>query len=349
MKILVVKTSALGDIVHSFPAISFIKHKFPDAIIDWVVEKPFSGLVEAHPLVDRAICIDTKKWRKGLFAAGQRKEILAFWQSLRQTAYDVIFDLQANMKSGLITLLSKSQKKVGYTWDGVSEWPNLLCTNHKIFVPKGINVREDYLFLVKSFFQDPSPFVAPPVVLKLTDEERLQLQDQLALLKLIEKPLVMICPGSNWRNKQLSFESLEKFLELMQSHLQCHYLITWGSHEEKQQAAALQEIMKDSSLCNKVSLPVLQHLMTKMRLVVSMDSLPLHLAATTTVPTFGVFGPSLAARYAPQGLKNHAFQGSCPYGRQFPTRCPILRSCKTGACIRSVTGQQLFESYLAQI
>lgn len=348
MKILIVKTSALGDIVHTFPAIDFIKSKFPHAIIHWVVERPFASLVQAHPHVDHAICIDTKAWRKKIFNSSARREIAQAWRELRQENYDLIFDLQANMKSGLITSLAKGRTKVGYTLPGVSEWPNVLCTNRRIEVPKGISVREDYLYLVQSHFDSLAPFNASSVMLKLTPQEKLQLDGWLKSLKSHNKPLVMVCPGSNWKNKQLSMEALEAFLKLLQKHLNCHFAITWASDEEKKQVTKLQANLQDVTLCDKMSLPQLQHLMAEMLLVISMDSLPLHLAATTATKTFSIFGPSMAARYAPTGEQNISYQGSCPYGRTFETRCPILRTCKSGACIRSISGQQLFEYYLKQ-
>lgn len=344
-KVLIVKSSALGDIVHAFPAVGFIKEQFPDSQIDWVVEKPFAALVASHPSINSTIAIDTKIWRKGFFNSKVRNEILQSWQSIRQEHYDVIFDLQANMKSGMITALARGNAKVGYTLSGVSEWPNVFCTNQRILVPKGISVRDDYLFLVQSYFDAIKPFHTP-AVLKLTPDEQCQLTSQLIDLKAIRMPLVMVCHGSNWKNKQLPLEILSDFLVYLQNHLNCYFLFTWGSPSEKIEAVFLQKQFEHSVVLEKVNLSVLQHLMAEMKLVVAMDSLPLHLAATTSVPTFSIFGASLAARYAPTGVQNRAFQGVCPYGRKFATRCPILRSCKTGACIRSLSGKQLFEAFL---
>jgi heptosyltransferase-1 len=68
MKILLIKTSSLGDIIHAFPTLSFLRQKFPDAKIDWVVEKPFAELVKAHPFVNDVLTVDTKGWRKNLIS-----------------------------------------------------------------------------------------------------------------------------------------------------------------------------------------------------------------------------------------------------------------------------------------
>ena len=97
-KFLIVKTSSLGDIVHTYPVVSYLREKFPDAQIDWIVEKPFSKLVSAHPHIHRTIEVQTKKWRRSLFSKETLQEFRAFKHKL--STYDLILDLQGNMKSG---------------------------------------------------------------------------------------------------------------------------------------------------------------------------------------------------------------------------------------------------------
>lgn len=345
MRILIVKSSALGDIVQTFPVIDFIKMKFPEARIDWVVEKPCSALVEAHPSIDRALCVDTKAWRESFFSKKTRHEIVTFFRELRKETYDVVFDLQSNSKSGFITALARSPAKVGFSRESVSEWPNLLFTNRKISLPKEKNVRDQYLYVVQSYFKDYQKFVGTSVSLHLSQSENERLEEIMAPLEHHEKPLVMICHGSNWKNKKLPMETLVDFLQLLQAHLNCSFLFGWGTEAEKTEAAYLQSQFVDSCLLEKVSLPLLQRLMSKMELVVAMDSLPLHLAATTSTATFSIFGASAASRYAPEGAQHISVQGSCPYGRTFERRCPILRTCATGACMNAFSGRELFEHY----
>jgi heptosyltransferase-1 len=74
-----------------------------------------------------------------------------------------------------------------------------------------------------------------------------------------------------------------------------------------------------------------------------MDSATLHLCGTTSTPSFSLFGPSSASIYKPLGEHHVAFQGSCPYGRTFVKRCPILRTCKTGACMKDLTAKRIFQ------
>jgi heptosyltransferase-1 len=83
--------------------------------------------------------------------------------------------------------------------------------------------------------------------------------------------------------------------------------------------------------------------MKGMDLVISMDSLPLHLAGSLNIPTFGVFGPSSAQKYNPS--PSPAFQAACPYNEVFMKRCPKLRTCPTGACLKNLEGDRLYKTF----
>lgn len=331
MKILIVKMSSLGDIVHAFPALQYLRSKFPQAQIDWAVEKPFAELIEAHPAVNRVISADTKKWRKHLFHC--RKSLFDFIKQLREVKYDILFDLQGNTKSALLTGLAHSMVKVGFGKKTVSEWPNLLFTKKRYNPPFGRNIREDYLFLVQSYFNDEKPFIPEKVILKAPFQVDLPLCSGLK---------VMVCPGSAWPNKRVNPQALIDFLEKLQKQSSCTFFFIWGNSEEKRMAEDLKNRFQ-SHVLEKVPLPVLQNVMEKMDLVIAMDSFPLHLAGTTSSMTFSIFGASSALKYKPLGTSHEFLQGVCPYGRLFEKRCPILRTCKTGSCIRDLSGDFLYE------
>ncbi len=342
-KILIVKTSSLGDIIHAYPVVDYLHKKFPAAQIDWVVEAPYAELVQAHPAIHSAITISTKAWRKQPFKAATWKSIGAFRRQLRQNAYDVVFDLQGNVKSGLVVAQARSAHKVGFASKSVPEWPNLLFTHHRFNPKQQGNIREDYLSVVTSYFNDPLPAESGQVTLKISSPEKDKLQAILEHPVLHHRPKVLVCSGSAWRNKQLTPETLAAFLKLLQDELDCAFMFAWGSKDEYEVAQQLQKQFVDSSaVVERMSLSMLQNLMASSTLVVAMDSLPLHLAGTTLTPSFSVFGASSAEKYKPLGNRHCAFQGSCPYGRTFVKRCPILRTCPTGACIRDLQAEEIF-------
>lgn len=346
MKILIVKMSSLGDLIHAFPLLQFLKQTIPFVEIDWVVERPFAELVRAHPFVSNVLTVETKKWRAHLAAKATWQEMRDFRKELRKNTYDMVLDLQGNCKSACVTASAKSPLKIGFGYATVPEWPNLLATHKRYNPPPGANIREDYLYLAQSAFEDFTPVHEKGIQLKIGQKEQGQLNPILEKLDKVEGLKIMVCPGSNWANKQLSPETLRAFLQHLSKKRMVHFLFLWGHKAEKDVAEQLAlSFTNHSTLVDKISLPALQNLMGFVDLVVAMDSLPLHLAETTATPTYSIFGPSAAHKYKPVGEHHEAFQGGCPYGQKFIKRCDKLRTCKTGACMKTLGGQELFDHF----
>lgn len=346
MKILIVKTSSLGDIIHAFPVLNFLHQEFPGVKVDWVVEKSFADIVRAHPLIDKVIEMDTKGWRKKICHPKTWQSIFQFRKDLKKDNYDVIFDLQGNTKSALPTFLAKSQNKVGFGLKTIHEWPNVLFTHHRFNPPLHLNVRDENLYLAQYFFERYAPVKNEKIILKLNAEQQ-KLQDEFwSKVKDFQGEKLLVCPGSAWKNKQLSYESLREFLTKVRENLNPLIFLAWGTAEEKELAKKLQEIIPERTIVlDKFPLPVLQSLMCKMDYVFAMDSLPLHLAGISGTSTFSVFGASAAQKYKPLGVFHHSMQKDCPYGKTFERRCPALRSCATGLCIRGLTGEEVYKEF----
>lgn len=102
MRILLVKTSSLGDVIHNLPVASDLARRFPGAVIDWLVEEAFADIPRLHPAVRRVIPVALRRWRKNLGAAGTWREIAAFRRQLRTQPYDLVLDTQALLKSALL-------------------------------------------------------------------------------------------------------------------------------------------------------------------------------------------------------------------------------------------------------
>ena len=319
MKILIIKSSSLGDIIHLFPVINYLKEK-NKCTIDWVVEAPFAELVSTHPLISKVIRIHTKKWRKKF----DWQEFNAFRKELRETKYDLIFDLQSNLKSSFILALARGAKKIGFGRKSVHEWPNLFFTNVKYDPPEGRNIREDYLSIVQQYFGDELLFKDAPVTLILKDKSKIP----------AIKGGIIVAPGSAWPNKQISMETL---LAVLKKQEQKELLFVWKSDKEREFVTKLASHFPDRShLLPSLSLPELQYLISQSSLVIAMDSLILHLCGMIATPSLSFFGPSLASKYAPLGPQHKIIQGSCPYGETFVKRCSKLRTCKTGACLKDL-------------
>ncbi len=347
---LIVKTSAIGDVIQSFPVVSYLRDRFPDARIDWIIEKGCYDLISAHPLLNHIYSVDTKHWRKSLYCPQTWSSIREFYRDLAKHRYDAVFDLQGNSKSALITLMAKAHDKVGFGFGSVPEKPNLLATTKRFAVPDNVNARFRYLSLVQSYFQDASPCEEKKVLLNIDQTGRERIEKILSHPYLDKKNLYMVSFGSRWPNKRFNEQTLIEFIKLIDLQRRPGWIFIWGNEEERKLAEDLQSVFFERSMAvGNLSLPLWQVLMSKMQLVIATDSAGLHLAGAAGVPSFSVFGPSSAQVYKPMGDKHVAFQGNCPYGIRFEKRCPKLRTCETGACIRSLIANDLFAEFTKRV
>lgn len=307
MKILIVKTSSLGDIIQCFPVLNYLHQIFPNVQIDWVVEDHFANVVHSQPLVHKAI---SKKW-----------------SAIRKESYDYLFDLQGNCKSGWITLIARANIKVGFDFSSVREWPNIFATHIRFAPPKNSNIRLQYLSILEQFFQKKM--------------KRLSMKRRSSSGK-----YVMVCPGSKWVNKQLKEETLRSFLQSLYEKYQMQFLFVWGTEDEKRYCEQVM-LPGNEILPKRLELHEWKNLMNEMKLVIAVDSSALHLCGTTSTPSFSIFGPTKAEVFKPFGKQHFAFQGKCPYERSFQKQCPILRTCSTGACIRDIQTEELVQAFSA--
>lgn len=111
MQVLIVKTSSMGDVLHTLPALTDALQAIPDIRFDWVVEEGFSQIPTWHPAVDRVIPVAIRRWRKNWFGSDTRQQRCDFKRALQERRYDVVIDAQGLMKSAaLITRVAKGNK-----------------------------------------------------------------------------------------------------------------------------------------------------------------------------------------------------------------------------------------------
>ena len=107
MRVLIVKVSSLGDIIHTLPAVTDAKQAHPNLVFDWVVEENFTEVPGWHPAVDRVIPVAIRRWRKSLMKTYLTQEFRAFKRALQGARYDLVIDAQGLIKSGIISRMSR--------------------------------------------------------------------------------------------------------------------------------------------------------------------------------------------------------------------------------------------------
>ncbi len=141
MKILIVKTSSMGDVVHTMPAISDIVAHVPDVQIDWLVETPFASLPAMHPAIRTVIPIAWRKWRKRLFAKETRAALSAARAQLKAEQYDLVLDMQGLVKSALWAMQARGSR-AGYDASSAREPVAALTYARRATVDKSLHAVE---------------------------------------------------------------------------------------------------------------------------------------------------------------------------------------------------------------
>lgn len=333
MRVLIVKTSSLGDIIQTLPVLEYL-HAL-QATVDWIVEAPFAPLLTAHPYLSHCWTVETKRWRRAPLAPKTWEAFRSLRAALRTQLYEVAFDLQGNLKSGLLLSQCRAHVKVGFEKSALPEWPNLLFTHLRFRPPPGYSRREDYLYMVKNFFKKEA--WAPPALLKTTEAERAFVESTLE-----GGEWVGVAPFSAWPSKMVGDAALSALLKRVADR-GVRFLFLSGSSQEKEAAERLASRFSGRAV-EALSLPALQYLLSRLSFLIAMDSLPLHLCATTSTPTFALFGPSRTESYNPSGMRHGAFQAPCPYDMRFERRCPRLRSC-AAPCLKACDVTALLERF----
>lgn len=121
MRVLLVKTSSMGDVLHSLPALTDAMHAIPGIKFDWVVEEGFAQIPSWHPAVDKVFPVAIRRWRKSWFSSKTRAERKAFYQALKAREYDCIIDAQGLVKSAALVTRKAQGKKHGMDWNSARE------------------------------------------------------------------------------------------------------------------------------------------------------------------------------------------------------------------------------------
>src|SRR3990172_13223081 len=166
MKILLIKLSAIGDVVQTLPALEAIKKTYPKGEITWVVEEAAAGILEGHPLIHRLLISRRKSWIRMLknpltFFTGM-KRIIVFLRELRSTRYDIAIDFQGLLKSGMLIGLARAQRKIGF--DRTREFSYLFLNEKLPPHEKEKHALERYLEVARYLGAvNPSPTCTLPI------------------------------------------------------------------------------------------------------------------------------------------------------------------------------------------
>ena len=342
-KILILKFSALGDVVHTLPFAATLRKTLPDSHISWMVEERFQDILQGNPDIDEVIPLRTKVWRKN-WNAKSLGEILDTIKTLRQHKFDLVFDLHGLLKSGFIARLSDASNRVGFHRKNCKEKLSTLFTNQKApYTAGGLHVVDMNLTLLQSALSKVKETkVFPLQVPDKADKKIASFMDQHP--DLTARPIIAINPGAGFESKQWELDRFAELADRIAKELECSIMLTWGPGEEfkvQQISAHMQQpnwIAPPTSILESIAL------YKRMALLVSCDSGPLHLGAALGIPTVSIFGPTDPVRNGAYGV-NHATVYkvlSCSFC--WKKTCPL----GTKECMNLVNVDEVFQAVKQQ-
>lgn len=277
MRILIVKTSSLGDVIHNLPVISDIRRHFPQAQIDWCVEESFSAIPRLHPGVGRVIPVAVRRWRKKLLQAATWREMAEFRRQLASETYDAIIDTQGLLKSALIASRAKGPR-LGYAADAAREPAAARWYNRHFHVSRDLHavIRNRRLVAAALGYQiegEPDYGIETP----LASFSWLPHRPYAVFLTATSRD-DKLWPEANWLTLGRSLNS-QGFSAVLPG----------GSALERERAARLAAAIPGALAAPPMSIPELASLLSGARAAVGVDTGLTHLAVALKTPTVAIY------------------------------------------------------------
>ncbi|MDD2308841.1 MAG: lipopolysaccharide heptosyltransferase I [Desulfuromonadaceae bacterium] len=330
MRILIVKISAMGDVLHALPVLDYLKQASPGCEIDWVVEAAFADLLSGNPLISRIHIVRFKKWKKNPFSLTTIKEILAVRTELAKRNYDLVIDIQGNIKSGMVAWLSGCRRRVGFSRAAAQESLNALFTNQRIASnPEDSHITDQYLRIAEASFDLKFSGMQLQTDVYTPPEDDLE-ADELVKHYRASGPLFLIHTGTTWQTKFWHEPGwIELGRRIITSFPGAVLLFSWGNEDERSATERITAALGSQAVqLEKLSIMSLAALVKRVNLVMGGDTGIIHLAAAVGTPTVSYYRASDGLRSGPRGAQHAVVQTPMPCARCFRTRCEKDEECR---------------------
>ena len=347
-RILLIKLSGLGDVVHTLPVLVKLRARYPRAQIDWLITPENAELVRCHPALSNVILFP----RRDFSQRGRRwRALLGFLnllQQIRRANYDLVIDLHGQARSGFLALVSGARVRIGFDrpvrnaprhgWRGAREGSWLAYT-HRIAIPTlDVHAIDRYLWLGPLLGLDDNP---PDLTIHLSS------QTAQATQRLLEEhdiptstALAVVAAGTVWETKRWTIEG---FAAVARQFLHDGFAVALlGTERDRARCRQIAAAAPGTSdLCAKTTSAELAALIQRADVCVTNDSGAMHLAASLGTPVVSVFGPTNSVRVGPYHHPESVVRVDLPCS---PCNYRWLKQCPFDhACMKQVTSTMVME------
>lgn len=282
MRVLIIKTSSMGDVIHTLPALTDAGKALPDISFDWVVEENFAEIPSWHPRVKSTIPIAFRRWRKSFFSKKTRQEWAVFCEQIKAEKYDLIIDGQGLLKSVFLAWQVPG-KRCGFDFQSARDPLVALFYHQRI---KTAKVKEQHAVMrLRDLFSQALGYSLPDSVPDYgIDRRRFLTGDS-------QKKYLVFLHGTTWETKhwpEVYWIDLAKWASDQGFLIQ----LPWGNSEEHARAMRIAEASKNAQVLPRLDLSGMAKILAGAEAVVAVDTGLCHLAAALAVPTVSLYGPT---------------------------------------------------------
>ncbi len=341
-KILNVRLSAIGDVVHVLPALRSLRANFPDSKITWLVEDKASDILKGHPDIDEVITFPRRKWQRNILKINKITntvfEIFSFYKKLRKDRYDIVIDFQGNLKSGVMTIMTGSENRIGFEKGYCKEF-NYLFTKYRISPPGKRMHKIDKNLALLGGLDIETTFHRPELPVSRADEEHVSnffdtnVNDSLPII------IVHPCASRFGSYKQWPVSNYALLADKILESYVANVIFSWGPGE----IDVVNEIVRNMKhkvlvACETKSIKQLIELIRRADLFIGGDTGPLHIASILGIPTVGIYGPKDPVIYGP-------YNGKAVVVRKELWCSPCKkRTCPDPECMTSILPEDVFQA-----
>ncbi len=289
MRILIVKLSSIGDIIHALPAVAAIRRNLPDGHISWVAEARSAEIIRGCPLVDELIEIDTRSLRGGKVIDEIVLDMTRQASAIRTRKYDVAIDMQGLLKSGVIAKISGAKKRWGFSKSGLREPASRFFLTDTVEIAPKTHIIRKNLKLASGALGFELDDELPEFPIATTDEHR---AEAYSIIANVGENFAILNPAGGWVTKLWHAEKFGQLADAIWEATGMMSVVATAPNETELAEKVMANSRSGNLILTQPSLKGFYELAKRSRIYVGGDTGPTHIAVAAGVPIVGLFGPT---------------------------------------------------------
>ena len=328
-RILIIRLSGIGDVVHTLPLLAALRKRYPHAYIAWLVQKKAEEVLIGHPYLDEIITFDRDRWLT---------ELWPLMSKLRNGRFDLVIDSHGQFRTGLFAYITGSKVRVGFNAKDGKEFNSIFINLKAPPFPEHWHAVDRYLALAS---------ILGAEIKKKEFQIQIGEHEQEYAERFLGKEgikrgglLIALNPGSSWKSKIWPSKNYARLADILIGKFRARVVFLWGPGEESLIESITTLMHEKPSVAPETSLKELASLICSCTLFIGSDSAPLHIASSLAIPSIGLYGPTDPKRNGPYGQGNVAIKKDTT-----SLTCPKkgCRRCKQQDCTELIRVEDVVE------